>query len=589
MSVDVDEGRSRDSGVPILRARALRGLRVAGILVLFLAAAAISLQPVLARAGWPINHEMLSWKFRTLVYAFHIAQGDVLPVWSSEDFHGLGTPLPFFYHKLFYLVSGPLFLIFGSIKVSIVLALGFFLVVGAAGIYRSLRSLGLSPAGAALVAAALPFQSYTLFDWLVRGAMAEFSACMIVPWVLFSIITVLRETRLPWHLFSNLLLLGLAHSVLGFLAGLLALPAICVTFWRSRRGGAAAEAKKMLIAVAACGLFLAPWLLTYLRLTQYYDVSVVATGFYHPAYLFRDFLDTYVLSWSWIHQGQRGRWGAQLSPETLVLLVATLIGVVWAVASRGRRFLADEPALCFLLAALLACVLLQLSFTAPVYGVVPGLRFIQFPWRLLGFEQVLALLLIGWGVARWEAARPGWTARALPLTFLLVAVLGSRGFEYIVSPWFRASVLEHVVAPGAAPGAPGIGEYLPEITLPGDSGTRNRQRRDRRYKKILAGLQENDVSFAPREARRRCRGSALPRQRHEPLTLEYRAECPIAATLIVKHDYSGLERVHVRSDGRWRPVDAYRTPEDPRIRLDLPSGEVEVRVRLPRLWHALLP
>ena len=82
--------------------------------------------PVLAHSGWPMNQEELSWKYRLAIYAAHARRFDLLPIWSESMALGLGAPAPVLYHKLFYLVALPVYLLLGTVKVSIIAALAAF-------------------------------------------------------------------------------------------------------------------------------------------------------------------------------------------------------------------------------------------------------------------------------------------------------------------------------------------------------------------------------------------------------------------------------------------------------------------------------
>jgi hypothetical protein len=562
---------------------------VAATGALFVSAAALSLAPVLSHEGWPVNHENLAWRFRTLVYADHFAQGDLLPVWSSEDFFGLGTPLPFFYHKLFYILSGLLYLACGSVKASVTASLGVFLVLGSAGLHQTLLRLRVAPAAAALLAAALPLQSYTIFDWLVRGAMADLSASMIVPWVLYSVVVALQERRLPWHLPASLVLLALAHSVLGFAIGLFALAAGLAVWARLPRGEKLRELRRLVLAAAVCALLFAPWALAFARLRGTYDISAAVPASFEPARNFRLLSETYALRWEWTPDTFLV-WGARISPETLVAGIATLVAVAIAALRRGRAPFREEPALGFLLGGLFLCFLLQLRLAAPLYALVPGLHFIQFPFRWLSLEQVLALLVIGWGVARWGAARGPRIAGLAAGGLLAVAALGSRAYDPGPVHWHPADFVESIPPAGRDPGFPGVGEYLPILRHPGETEAESRRVfRKSRHARAPFWSSREEAIFVSETARERCRFAATPRLRREPLSLHYRVDCPLEATLVVRHHYSGLERVWVRHAAGWRRSRAHRTPEDPRLRIDLPAGESQVRIELPRLWHALAP
>ncbi len=566
-----------------------RWLGTAAIGVLFVSAAALSLAPLLSHEGWPVNHENLAWRFRTLVYADHFAQGDFLPVWSSEDFFGLGTPLPFFYHKLFYILSGLLYLACGSVKASVTASLAVFLVLGSAGLHRTLLRLRVARTAAALLAAALPLQSYTIFDWLVRGAMADLSASMIAPWVLYSLVVALQERRIPWHLPTSLVLLALAHSVLGFAIGLFALAAGLAIWTRLPRREKLRELRRLFLAVLVCALLFAPWALAFARLWGTYDISAAVPASYEPARNFRLLSETYALSWEWTPD-TFSVWGARISPETLVALVATVLALAVAALRRGRALFREEPALGFLLSGLFVCFLLQLPVAAPFYALVPGLRFIQFPFRWLSLEQVLALGVIGWGLARLSASRGPRIAGLAAAVLLAVAALGSRAYDPGPVHWYPADFVESIPPAGRDPGFPGVGEYLPILRYPGETEEeRRRVLRKSRHARAPFWTSREEAVFASETARERCQLEATPRLRREPLALHYRVNCPLEATLVVRHHYSGLERAWVKRAAGWRRSHTHRTPEDPRLRIDLPAGESQVRVDLPRLWHALAP
>lgn len=155
-------------------------LTVASLLIL----AGLALSNVLAAEGWPKNHENNSFFLRSIIYAEHMQQGDFFPIWSSVDNYGAGSPQPAMYHKLFYLFTGLIILISGSTKFSIVMTLWISLFMGAFGVYILSRELGCSRLLAWAGATMLIFSNYTITNWLVRGAMAEFLAAMLVPYVL---------------------------------------------------------------------------------------------------------------------------------------------------------------------------------------------------------------------------------------------------------------------------------------------------------------------------------------------------------------------------------------------------------------------
>ena len=78
---------SRNARLATLTERVLTGAA-------FVATATATLMPIWRGEGWPLGHDGTSFAQRTLVYARHMAIFDLLPVWSSSDAAGFGSPMP---------------------------------------------------------------------------------------------------------------------------------------------------------------------------------------------------------------------------------------------------------------------------------------------------------------------------------------------------------------------------------------------------------------------------------------------------------------------------------------------------------------
>ena len=106
---------------------------------------------------------------------------------------------------------------------------------------------------------------------------------------------------------------------------------------------------------------------------------------------------------------------------------------------------------------------------------------------------------------------------------------------------------------------------------------RRRTFRKSRHARTPFWSSREEAIFVSETARERCRLAATPRLRREPLALHYRVDCPLEVTLVVRHHYSGLERVWVKHADGWRRSRAHRTPDDPRLRMILtdPGDAIE--------------
>ena len=108
-----------------------------------------------------MNHETWGIAQRTQIYARHVAGLDLLPIWSSVDNLGFGSPFPLFYHRLFYLVAAPLAIALGSLKAADAVAVILALTTGAWGMFRLTRQMGAGELGATVAGISLIAANYT--------------------------------------------------------------------------------------------------------------------------------------------------------------------------------------------------------------------------------------------------------------------------------------------------------------------------------------------------------------------------------------------------------------------------------------------
>lgn len=385
--------------------------------------AGLTLAPVAVQPGWPMNHEFnLPWSFnsfylRTEIYAAHMQQGDLFPIWSAADNVGFGSPQPLMYHKLFYLVSGAFYALSGQMKASILLALWVFLIVGATGTFRLCRSLDCGIYISACGAALLILANYTVTNWLIRGAMAEFSAAMLVPWVLATFVDWLHApTSEPYKQLGLLgLLLGLvflAHSVLAFyLVLLLAVAFLSLTLLRATPLRAI-QLGPTITGAVVFAVITAPYLAAMRTIGAAYDMTRIIPAPFLPENQIKPWLN-YLWDAQWVWGKVWDSYTVQLDLPVLFLFAAggVLLGFRW-ISTRGKTGsapatkTANTGALALGIIVVL-CLLLQTTWAIPFYRHVPGAAFIQFPWRLLA---VLTPSLIALALYPWQRINTTWSA-----------------------------------------------------------------------------------------------------------------------------------------------------------------------------------
>lgn len=395
-------------------------------LLLYPALAGALLAPIWNAEGWPFSHEGPAFAQRTLVYMRHWSWGDLLPIWSSADASGFGSPMPALYHKLFYLLAAPLVMLTGSFDAGLSLAIGLLLVVGAIGLDRLVASRGASPLACAVAGASLMAANYTVANWLVRGAMAELSGAMLVPWLLLAYLRALDSGRASVGLGVALALTWLSHSVLAYFAVLLLAGTYLMLALFGRAPWSVLHPASLWKPVAVALTLMLPHALAMWALGGPYDLTRFLTAPLNPSHQFRP------LHWYfWDRHWQFGHTvsGLPLQLDLAMLALAAVAAIAWAVRRASAR--GPLPAVAPLGVVAALCLVLQMSWTEPFYLHVPGAVFIQFPWRLLA---LLVPALIAWAVVMADRHLAGDRRVAVLVGAGAWMVAGSGAFVPLVDP-----------------------------------------------------------------------------------------------------------------------------------------------------------
>jgi hypothetical protein len=329
------------------------------------------------------------------------------------------------------------------------------LLLAGSGMYVYARWLFGERRSAVVSAAAYLFAPYLLFDIQVRGAIGEMAALAVLPWLFWTMHHTLKHKSRLWPWLSALLtaLLVLAHNIIALFVVPVLMIYLCLLAWKGR----ALKRMPAVLAAITAGLGLSAF---------YWMPALLERGY---AQIESNMLDSGRLNSllapisEWIqHRVAFDYWGSlryRLSLwQAVVAVIATLALVITAIAARppssrgsvpqkARDYANDprEPAqdtwqgLHFnmaLLAGITAgAMLLQLETSRLFWNVVPLVRFIQFPSRLLGIAAFCIALLAGslftCGVPRPEVLRFRWDFRRPRLAWIL-AWIAAVGFLAIV-------------------------------------------------------------------------------------------------------------------------------------------------------------
>jgi hypothetical protein len=355
----------------------------------FVLVSIVGIVPPLVKSGFPPNHEDDAFVLRSVIYAKHFRFGDLVPVWAASDNYGMGSPLPSLYHRLFYLVSGLVYGINGNAKISIASALIVFTSIGVYFTFLLLRSFSCSKQIAMLGASTLPFLNYSVTNWLVRGAMAEYSAMMLIPIVLFLV-------KKSWDR-------GLLYAPIGFAFGCLFLAHSVIAYYLALIIGAVLLAGCLFravpwsffsikqIALSLLAFIAVTWwsLLPMLYFRQRYDISRLLPDFLNVQFQFRPATEyLWDSMWSWSNPPQL------FTVQMDIFLVLCLTGLLLM-----RRYTRQHVGVFAILALSL---LLQNGRSWRFYNIIPGAEFIQFPWRLSALSSLMLLILVFIGLKQYK-------------------------------------------------------------------------------------------------------------------------------------------------------------------------------------------
>jgi hypothetical protein len=567
-----------------LRGVATRAVRRAGerslwqALLFLYAILALSFGPIAAHDGWPTNHDSLFWKYRLLVYVEHFRRFDFFPIWSESAALGLGAPAPVLYHKLFYFSATAFYLLSGSVKASILGALCGFSVAGVLGLRALFCRAGLAPRAALVAGSVVLFCNYTYTDWVVRGAFAEHSAMMLLPWLfrwLFGVLSGEAPRRLLRMGALTFSALYLAHATLFYFA---AVPVLAAVAWRLIRGS---DRKPFLVALlgiaSTFALVSAPIVVCQLLLA--------------PELNFKDGLTVFAPKDNFSSLGQHltggdYRWGRHSEGYSvqldMPLVVIAGVALAWVLQTHlGRRLKRTgspskgEPDTSRWLGAYLACWLcvpyfafLLSSTSNAAYVHIPGFWALQFPWRLLAFVSVLSVILAA--VPLVGVVRLGPVGGGTVFAWMLL------GVTYVSSPWMHG--IEYAWIPGPELEAPlsptarlhmGGSEYHPKV--PGQSGGALIE-----YLYALRPAPDAPRWSTPDYAVERVDTPAF-----EKGSRAYRVSAARASVVVLPIAYSSFIRVDQVIVGERTRMRTYDQPTDPRIHIDVPPGEVDIEVQFP--------
>ncbi len=362
---------------------------------------------------------MAVWRLFEFDRAWHV--GILYPRLAPDFSYGYTLPLFQYYPPLQSLLAELPHLWGVPFIDSTKLTVGISLFLAGIGCYGLCRAIALERPGALGAAIAYLYAPYLLLNIYERGAVAELLALGIVPFLLWFTHIAFTRNRPDAYLGigATSAALILAHNI----TALYFVPVFLVFIlfhWRWLR-----TSGRQLIAglgMYSLGLAIAAfyWMPAIME-AKYVDIEGMTEGILDPVHWL---LPMHHLLQPYLVFNYLGatRFRMALTP----VLLTTIALLLW------RWYRAAERPLILFFATLFGIpLLLQLDFTAFFWQHASTLRFIQFPWRLLGFVYLGSAGLMGFLVnrlSRETALRlknPYFMGTWLPFACLLAIIIPS--------------------------------------------------------------------------------------------------------------------------------------------------------------------
>lgn len=523
------------------------GAAIFGILPLFL---------VIFGHGWPQNHEYLQFFDRTYVWADHFRQGDFLPIWSSSDAGGYGTPLPLYYQKLFHVVNAVFFIVFSNIKVATIATLFLFSMIGIYGLRAAMKFVSTNKSVVNILPLVLPITGYAITLWFVRGAMAELTAFAILPWLLWWCLRLIKINKISYWIILIFPALFYAHNaialvslifigitVIAVLTNTVKCKELFISSW-----------KKALICFVSIVALIAPILGLQAMMNKDYnptdkidDIQNLDVGFKPPLdYLFdRNYV--------WLHSSS----GLSVQVDILLwvsIIVLVIVGLLVWWMRNGRRKLSNDRAMWVVIVSLLLYGALQLEVTRPIYEMIHVLSLIQFPWRMLTVITPLLILVVGLSLDKLWPKMMKRSVLSILLALWLVLYLA-------FSPLTYPNEVKRLNIRSDYPTEPlyASGEYLP-ITYTKAGELIDNVGMMKLYREMAPDPDIQETS-----------------QVREGTVKTFTVNLKEGRNVALPISYSRYATVYVNG----KEVETFRDIHDPRLLIDLGTGISEVKVILP--------
>lgn len=327
-------------------------------------------------------------------FANELGKGNLYPRWLAQSHHGLGSPVFYYYPPIAFYVGSAFVLMGLPVYASIIATFAAGFVTSGFAMYLWLRDESKLPLMGALIYMAAP---YHVFDFYMRGAMAEFLAIAFVPLTMIGIRRTLNKEfgGVPLTAVGYGALIG-THLPIALLSSVFLFAPYAITRGRGSYASMLMVATGLAAGVALAAIYLLPAFV----LDAYRDTA----NLWHEPYLQPQNWTV----WHWGIVDKKAFVDVLLISAAVAVPMASIFirqGSGWALAG-------------------LACTLLSIGLL-PMIWSAPVLRSVQFPFRLLPVAE----FALATAIARlhWRQVPLAISMLPLAMTAFIVSAAPMRG------------------------------------------------------------------------------------------------------------------------------------------------------------------
>lgn len=342
--------------------------------------------------GFPETHDGAMHLYRIVAFEDLLTSGITFPRWVPDFAYGYGYPLFSFYPpgSMYIAVAIKALLPAGGLIVAFKLSFVIAILLAAFGIVKLLSEI-LYPVSPSLFASFVAVTvsigtPFRLLDIYVRGSLPQCMAIAMVPWILVYIWRYYRSGKMSWWILFSVSTAGIVLLHGATTIYLLALVSLIFLFiivgGRSKRR-VAILLPALILSAGLTAFFWVPALSE----LQFVQIHRATEGGLHidqhflriEALLQNEFIYNY--------RYDNGVFQLGLG-YTLTCILGFLIAMIWG--ARRLRLYAYGLGI-----AWITLLILQTYYSKVVWESIPFASYTQFPWRLQGFQSIVAGLLLG--------------------------------------------------------------------------------------------------------------------------------------------------------------------------------------------------